>query len=447
MNSTCKLAGVGVMAVGLTAFGLVGATAANAAGLKPVGQDDYFTMNQGETLVVSGPGILANDSDPEADPIYVGNAFGFAGTDWIDVHFDGSFTFTPKPDQYGQVSFAYYPSDGQLGAQTAVHITIVPTVVVPPVPLVANGDSYSTAMDTVLTVPASAGLLANDQGGPAYMSAVNEQGGEVVVAQDGSFVYTPAPGFVGTKVFGYRSSDGFVDSNDALVTITVTGPVPPVLPPVAPTANPDAYSMAQGTVLSVPAASGLLANDSFPGGSLVEIDDTTGEVVAQADGSFVYTPAAGFAGLKEFAYRMTDGTTPSVWASVAITVKPTIPQLPPTDPPTDPIDPTVPVDPTDPTDPIDPIVPPTPSEPTDPTDPIDPTVPIVPSEPTAPTELTPVEAPAVRTEVAPIAHELPTLAYTGTAAPRTWLLAPALGALGLGGLGLWIARRREQHSR
>lgn len=448
MNSTCKLASVAAVALGLTGLGLVGATAANAAGLKPVGVDDYYTVAQGQSLTIAAPGILANDLDAEGDPLHVGNSFGYIAADFVQVNLDGSFTFTPSPSFYGTASFAYYPSDGVFGAQTTVYITVTPTDPTAPVELIAADDQYSTQQDTALVVPAAAGLLANDSG-PGYVYTANGpavQAGQIAIGLDGSFTYTPPAGFVGTTAIGYRTSDGNTMSNDALVTITVTA-TPVILPPVAPTAVPDAYSMAQGGVLAVGAASGLLANDSFPAGSLVEIDDLSGEVVAQADGSFVYTPVAGFWGLKEFAYRMTDGTMQSTWASVAITVTPTIPALPPTDPPFDPIDPLDPVDPPiGPADPATPTQPPLPTDP--PIGPIDPgtstvTLPVEPAEhvdPAVPTTVT-----AVDDTVLPA--QLPTLAYTGADSPRAWLLAPALGALALGGLGLWIARRRDQHSR
>lgn len=320
MKSTYRLASAGIMAVGLTALALVGATAANASGLKPVGVDDYYSMPQGGSITIAAPGILANDSDAEGSPLLVGNDFGYSGADFVQVNFDGSFTFTPSPSFFGAAGFHYYPEDDdQFGNETAVYIEVVPTVV-SPVVLTAVDDSYSTQQDTVLVVPASAGLLVNDSAlgfvGPVNGPATND----VVVNQDGSFAYTPAAGFVGTTSFSYRTTDGTVFSNDAVVTLTVTaGPGdPPVI--VNPTANPDQYTTAQDTALVIDAAGGLLVNDSFPGGAIVTIDDSSGEIVAQLDGSFVYTPATGFVGIKEFAYRMSDGTAQSGWASVSITV-------------------------------------------------------------------------------------------------------------------------------
>lgn len=488
MNSTCKFASAGIMALGLTAFGLVGATAANAAGVKPVGSDDFYSIAQGGTLTVAAPGILANDTDPEGDALHVGNSFGYNGADFVQVNMDGSFQFTPNANFYGTASFAYYPADDlSLGAQVTVYITVTPTVPNVPVVLTAGADAYSTAQDTALTIPASAGLLANDSG-PGFLYAANGpavQSGQIVIAQDGSFTYTPPAGFVGTTTFYYRTTDGNIFSNDAMVTITVTstvvvppaplvvaddtyaatkdtvltvpaasgilandsGPVtvqntsgpgwadvaadgsfvftaPPgfvgtstfqyrttdgtqfsnyatvtitvsdVVPPVAvkPTVTPDQYSTAQDTALVVSAANGLLVNDSFPTGAVIDIDDVSGEIVAQLDGSFVYTPAAGFAGLKEFAYRMTDGTTLSDWANVAITVT---------------------------------------------------AAPVLPGGGLVPT----IPTPGGGTPSNDSTIDLPTLAYTGgTDDVSTWLAAPAAALLGLGGLGLWYSRRRAQLS-
>jgi len=43
------------------------------------------------------------------------------------------------------------------------------------------------------------------------------------LAADGSFVYTPTPGFTGVDSFLYRATDGSGTSNLAMVTITVLG--------------------------------------------------------------------------------------------------------------------------------------------------------------------------------------------------------------------------------
>jgi len=393
MNSTCKLASAGIMTVGLTAFGLLGATAANASGVQPVGADDYYTINQGETLTVAAPGVLANDVDPEGDPIYVGNSFAYNGADTVTVNGDGSFTFTPTAGFYGEASFQYYSSDAtNLGSAVTVHITVKPLVA--PVPLHAEDDSYSTPKDTVLAVPAGSGLLVNDSG-PGFLWVANGSpvaNNEVIANSDGSFTYTPPVGFEGTAVFYYRTSDGITQSNDAAVTITVG--TPPVMVPPAPlVVGDDFYSMDQDTVLTVPAGMGILANDSGAV-TVANVNGGGGNLqVQQSDGSFVYTPPAGFVGTMTWQYRTTDGTQYSSFATLTIVVNPVA---------------------------VPPVV-----GGGAPGGGLVPQIPVVPQTP----------------------GDLPTLAYTGgTDDVSTWLAAPAAALIGLGGLGLWYSRRRAQNS-
>ena len=91
----------------------------------------------------------------------------------------------------------------------------------------AVDEAYGTAEDVPLVVPAP-GLLANDlyfelddpqravlAAGPAH--------GALALQEDGSFIYTPEPGFSGTDQFTYQASDGGPSLwGPATVTLTVT---------------------------------------------------------------------------------------------------------------------------------------------------------------------------------------------------------------------------------
>jgi uncharacterized repeat protein (TIGR01451 family) len=74
-----------------------------------------------------------------------------------------------------------------------------------------------------------------------------------------------------------------------------------------PIANPDYYTVLENGVLTVPASSGVLANDksTVPGGlSAVLIQGPShGTLIFNADGSFTYTPAANFVGTDTFTYE------------------------------------------------------------------------------------------------------------------------------------------------
>ncbi len=94
-----------------------------------------------------------------------------------------------------------------------------------------------------------------------------------------------------------------------------------------PTAVADSYATQQNTPLTV-AAPGVLSNDSDPdaGDSLSAVkitDPQSGSVTLNANGSFTYTPAAGFTGTASFTYKASDGTAQSNAATVSITVQAT----------------------------------------------------------------------------------------------------------------------------
>ena len=92
-----------------------------------------------------------------------------------------------------------------------------------------------------------------------------------------------------------------------------------------PVAYADSYSVPAGDRLTV-SASGVLANDWPSPDSLVAVKDggpAHGTLALQADGSFIYAPAAGYSGADSFTYKANDGLADSSVATVTINVTPT----------------------------------------------------------------------------------------------------------------------------
>jgi hypothetical protein len=91
-------------------------------------------------------------------------------------------------------------------------------------PPTAMDNEYDVEEDDVLIVEAP-GVLENDddvEGDP--LIALLESGvskGTLVLNEDGSFTYTPDPGFIGTDTFTYKASDGIEFSDVATVTILI----------------------------------------------------------------------------------------------------------------------------------------------------------------------------------------------------------------------------------
>jgi hypothetical protein len=87
---------------------------------------------------------------------------------------------------------------------------------------------------------------------------------------------------------------------------------------MSPVANDDAYAAALNMTLNISSVNGLLNNDTDVNGVAGLSVDTTpvsgpssGTVNLNSDGSFAYTPASGFTGTANFAYRVCDDGTPN----------------------------------------------------------------------------------------------------------------------------------------
>ncbi|EED34092.1 VCBS protein [Luminiphilus syltensis NOR5-1B] len=191
-----------------------------------------------------------------------------------------------------------------------------------------------TVLDDLIKIPvgtpsltiAAPGALSGaiDPDGDALTAAlvVDAADGTVFLDPDGSFTYTRAnPNTPGSDSFQYRANDGTTDSNTAEITIFVTDVN------VAPVANPDAYSMAQDTLLVVPVLQSVLANDRDPEGHALTAakasDPSNGTLQSFADtGVFLYRPNPGFTGSDSFTYTASDGSLSSPPATVSITVNP-----------------------------------------------------------------------------------------------------------------------------
>ena len=90
-----------------------------------------------------------------------------------------------------------------------------------------------------------------------------------------------------------------------------------------PVAAEDQFTTMFGQTLNV-FAPGLLSNDNDSGGGTMSIslvnDVAHGTLVLNGDGSFAYTPAAGFSGIDNFSYRAVNNAGTGNRANVAITV-------------------------------------------------------------------------------------------------------------------------------
>lgn len=278
--------------------------------------DSYVISRNGLLTVGAGEGVLANDTDPEnatlSATVVQGPAHGV-----LTLNANGSFTYTPNAGYSGPDSFSYRASDGALDDVATVNLTVDPNVAP-----VTGSDAWQVDRNGSLTVDSAAGVLANDadpdnsSGGVLTANVIQgPQNGTLTFNADGSFVYTPNPGFYGSDSFTYAAGDGD-DATPATVSINV------VNTNALPDAVADSYELNKNGTLVVDAAGGVLANDTDADGPLnVEVVNGPqhGTLTLNADGSFTYVPNAGFHGVDSFSYEANDGLDSDV-ATVTLTV-------------------------------------------------------------------------------------------------------------------------------
>jgi len=277
---------------------------------------DYYVMFENNRLAVDAPGVLGNDHDLNANPL-TATLVSTTSNGILELNPDGSFNYTPNPNFSGIDSFVYQAGNGSANSDLAsVVITVTQVNDVP----VATNDSFVVFANDSWAIDAP-GILANDNDldGNALTAALinTTTHGTLALNSDGSFIYTPNAGFVGTDTFTYVANDGQSDSNLAMVTITVAEPN------VVPVAQNDGYETNEGSLLTV-LAPGVLSNDfdanNNPLTAILVTAPLFGTVTLNSDGSFDYVPTANFSGTDSFSYKVTDGSADSNVAMVTINV-------------------------------------------------------------------------------------------------------------------------------
>ncbi len=193
----------------------------NAQQDTPTAVNDSLATVQDTPLNIPAPGILFNDSDVDGDVVSVIalNAVQTSGGILI-WNPDGSFDYTPPAGFTGVEIFEYTISDGNGGTDIAeLTVSVLPVNNAP----IAEDDMYTTEED----LSVSGNVLDNDSDPEGQNLTVNNtpvsapMSGSVTINSDGSFTYTPNPGFTGTDSFIYEVCDDGVPSQCAQATATV----------------------------------------------------------------------------------------------------------------------------------------------------------------------------------------------------------------------------------
>ncbi len=264
-----------------------------------------------------------------------------AGTLTFDAN--GNYTFDPEPSFTGTVTIPYRICDN--GYQSKCDTAYL-LITVDPLPtsgintLIANNDeniSYGT--------PVSNNLFVNDKdpqadvftvtsitggtvGTAGIVSGIDQYGnivanaGTVIINANGSYTYTPAPGFTGRINVPYTITDANGATANALLHIDVIGD------PNGPSNDPPFAGDDFGyTTINKPVLGNFIGNDVELNSNPVSIAGTTivvggahtaigtpiataqgGTIQFYADGTYLYTPPLGYVGPDVVNYTICDVT-------------------------------------------------------------------------------------------------------------------------------------------
>ncbi|MEW4239255.1 Ig-like domain-containing protein [Priestia megaterium] len=264
---------------------------------------ESLTLTTGEGQPVSGQ-VQARDQlgrplsyTPSTNPLY--------GT--VSVNADGTFTYTPNPGFSGQDQFTVLVQNDQ-GDQAIAPVTIVVTKV-QDVITVQNVNEQTRQNESVSSV-----ITATDALGSPLRFFLNNPPlrGTAIVNLDGTFTYTPNPGFYGNDSFTVLIQNERGDSSIGVVNINV--------------------QQAESTISVQPLVVSGIVNQSVPG-QVIATDSQgsplkytlssqpqNGTLVFNSDGSFVYTPNFNFAGIDFFNVTVTNDLGVSVTTTVTVVI-------------------------------------------------------------------------------------------------------------------------------
>ena len=172
----------------------------------PVAENDVAETLEDTPVSIA---VLANDSDPDGDPLSVIEAsqpeFGS-----VAINDDNTVTYSPNSGFVGTDSFLYAISDGNGGyAEASVSVVVNESPPPPNDPPTALADVATTQEDTSVVIF----VLANDTDpngdGLSISQVTHGEHGWVSIVQEVSAVqYFPEDDFFGNDSFVYSVADG-----------------------------------------------------------------------------------------------------------------------------------------------------------------------------------------------------------------------------------------------
>ncbi|MFL5801699.1 MAG: Ig-like domain-containing protein [Roseiflexaceae bacterium] len=279
----------------------------------PVAGGDSFSTGAGAPLTIAVSDLLANDIDPDGDPLAIIDVSPASAQGGAVVLAGDTITYTPAPGFSGPDSFTYTVADGRGGEATAT--VGVEVAREPHLPIAKDDDSITDEDSGAKVID----VLANDTSAPdngetLTIVAVSQPAhGAAAIAEAGAVLtYAPAAEFSGPDSFTYTITDGRDGQTTATVSVTVRPHV---------NAREDSANVAEDSGAT---AIDVLRNDRGDRLRITSAGQASNGSVAIAAGGrrLTYTPNLNYNGADRFSYTIIGDSGGRDSATVAITVEP-----------------------------------------------------------------------------------------------------------------------------
>ena len=284
----------------------------NVLNTAPVAVDDTAQLDEDASVMIA---VLGNDQDAELDQLSAELVTG-PSHGAVVLNSDGSFTYTPEADYFGDDSFTYTASDGgEVSNIATVSLTITPVNDAPttaPVVLAALAEDNARVISQAELLSNAADIDSTSL--TATGLAITSGNGGLVDNLDGTWTYTPAQDDTTSMSFSYTVTDGYLG---------ITGGATLDLTPLndAPVAVDDRFVGDEDSIF----IGNVLGNDYDVDGDALSVTLLTtvthGCMMLDADGVFHYRPTSDWFGSDSFTYRISDGLL-SADATVTLVVNP-----------------------------------------------------------------------------------------------------------------------------
>ena len=187
----------------------------------PVANDDTDSTLEDTPLTIVLADLFANDSDADGDSLTL-DSLQQPGNGSVVDNGDGTLTYAPAVNAFGDDAFTYTVTDGNGGFGTATVSIAVAAVNDAPV---TDDESVTTNQDVALTISDTT-LLDGDldvDGDSLSITGFTQPAvsGGTVVDDGSSLTYTPGALFVGEDWFTYTVADGNGGTATGTVYVTV----------------------------------------------------------------------------------------------------------------------------------------------------------------------------------------------------------------------------------